>query len=472
MEITAELVKTLRIKTDAGMMDCKKALKETGGDLEAAVAYLRQKGLAVASKRADRTTSEGMVWASIAPDQKSGLLLEVNCETDFVAKTPAFVELGTRLTEHLAAVALESVEELLTQPCPHQPDLSVTDYLNEVIAKTGEAIRIRHFTRYQGDLVTAYIHHGGKIGVMLELSGGGTAPEAVAAAKDLAMQVAATCLWPWAGRKFRRSSSPRKRPSTQAAAKESGKPDKIIEKMVIGRLEKFYKEVCLVEQTFVKNPDITVTQFLKEVGATLGGKEPQGQTVHPLPGGRLSEGRMASAPVKYRRILLKVSGESLAGEKKFGLDPATLRAIAGEIKGVVDLKVEIGIVVGGGNIFRGLEASAQGIDRAVADNMGMLATVVNALALQDALEKAGVPTRVMSAITMNEVAEPYIRRRAMRHLEKGRIVVFGAGTGSPYFTTDTAAALRATEIGAEAILKGTRVAGIYDRDPEKDAQAA
>jgi len=180
---------------------------------------------------------------------------------------------------------------------------------------------------------------------------------------------------------------------------------------------------------------------------------------------------MTSAPLKYRRILLKVSGESLAGEKKFGLDPETLRAIAREIKAVVDLKVEVGIVVGGGNIFRGLEASAQGIDRAVADNMGMLATVVNALALQDALEKAGVPTRVMSAITMNEVAEPYIRRRAMRHLEKGRIVVFGAGTGSPYFTTDTAAALRATEIGAEAILKGTRVAGIYDRDPEKDAQA-
>jgi uridylate kinase len=180
---------------------------------------------------------------------------------------------------------------------------------------------------------------------------------------------------------------------------------------------------------------------------------------------------MASAPLKYRRILLKVSGESLAGEKKFGLDPATLRAIAREIKGVADLQVEIGIVVGGGNIFRGLEASAQGIDRAVADNMGMLATVVNALALQDALEKAGAPTRVMSAITMNEVAEPYIRRRAMRHLEKGRIVVFGAGTGSPYFTTDTAAALRATEIGAEAILKGTRVEGIYDRDPEKDGQA-
>jgi uridylate kinase len=180
---------------------------------------------------------------------------------------------------------------------------------------------------------------------------------------------------------------------------------------------------------------------------------------------------MAPATLKYRRILLKVSGESLAGKKKFGLDPATLMAIAREIKGVVDLKVEVGIVVGGGNIFRGLEASAQGIDRAVADNMGMLATVINALALQDALEQEGVPTRVMSAITMNEVAEPYIRRRAMRHLEKGRVVIFGAGTGSPYFTTDTAAALRATEIGATAILKGTRVEGIYDRDPEKDAQA-
>jgi uridylate kinase len=180
---------------------------------------------------------------------------------------------------------------------------------------------------------------------------------------------------------------------------------------------------------------------------------------------------MAPQTVKYRRILLKVSGESLAGEKKFGLEPDTLQAIAREIKAVVDLRVEVGIVAGGGNIFRGLEASAQGIDRAVADNMGMLATVINSLALQDSLEKVGIPTRVMSAITMNEVAEPYIRRRAIRHLEKGRVVVFGAGTGSPYFTTDTAGALRATEIGAQAILKGTRVAGIYDRDPEKDDRA-
>jgi len=180
---------------------------------------------------------------------------------------------------------------------------------------------------------------------------------------------------------------------------------------------------------------------------------------------------MAAAPPKYRRILFKISGETLAGDKKFGLDPDTLKAIAREIKTVVDLKVQVGVVMGGGNIFRGLEASTQGIERAVADYMGMLATVINSLALQDALEKIGIPTRVMSAITMNEVAEPYIRRRAIRHLEKGRVLIFGAGTGSPFFTTDTAAALRATEIGAAAILKGTKVDGIYDQDPVRHPEA-
>ena len=180
---------------------------------------------------------------------------------------------------------------------------------------------------------------------------------------------------------------------------------------------------------------------------------------------------MSPDQLKYRRVLLKLSGETLAGEKKFGLCPETLQIIAQEIKEVLALRVELGIVVGGGNIFRGLAASAMGLERAVADYMGMLATVINAIALQDVLEKAGMPTRVLSAIAMHEVAEPYIRRRAMRHLEKGRVLIFAAGTGSPYFTTDTAAALRATEIGAQAILKGTKVAGIYDRDPVLDREA-
>lgn len=173
----------------------------------------------------------------------------------------------------------------------------------------------------------------------------------------------------------------------------------------------------------------------------------------------------------FTRVLLKLSGESLAGDQGYGIDPRTINTIASEIKEVVDSGVQLALVIGGGNIFRGLAASSQGMDRASADYMGMLATVINSLAMQDALEKQGVSTRVQSAIAMQEVAEPYIRRRAMRHLEKGRVVIFGAGTGNPYFTTDTAASLRAMEINAQAILKGTKVDGVYTADPKKDPDA-
>jgi len=174
---------------------------------------------------------------------------------------------------------------------------------------------------------------------------------------------------------------------------------------------------------------------------------------------------------RYKRVLLKLSGESLMGDKGYGIDSATAEFIASEIKKIADIGVQIAIVIGGGNIFRGVEASVKGIERASADYMGMLATVINALALQNALEKLGLQTRVQSAIEMKALAESYIRRRAIRHLEKGRIVIFAAGTGNPYFTTDTAAALRAIEIGAEVILKGTRVDGVYTTDPLKDASA-
>jgi uridylate kinase len=175
--------------------------------------------------------------------------------------------------------------------------------------------------------------------------------------------------------------------------------------------------------------------------------------------------------LKYNRILLKLSGESLMGNKGHGIDPATLEFFAAEIKKIHSLKCQVGIVIGGGNIYRGLSAGEQGIDRVTGDQMGMLATVINALALQNACEKQGMYTRLMSSIEMNEIAEPYIRRRALRHLEKGRIVIFGAGTGHPYFSTDTAASLRAVEIEADAIIKGTRVEGIYDSDPEKNPDA-
>lgn len=175
--------------------------------------------------------------------------------------------------------------------------------------------------------------------------------------------------------------------------------------------------------------------------------------------------------IKYRRILLKLSGESLMGKKQFGIEPYMLTHYAGQIKELVDMGVEIAVVIGGGNIFRGLSAEKSGIERVQGDYMGMLATVINGMALQSALEGFGVFTRLISAIKMDQVAEPYIRRRAIRHLEKGRVVIFSAGTGNPYFTTDSAAALRASEVNADVILKGTRVDGIYTADPEKDPTA-
>ena len=176
--------------------------------------------------------------------------------------------------------------------------------------------------------------------------------------------------------------------------------------------------------------------------------------------------------MSYKRILLKLSGEALLGNKEFGIDSSVLSMYAKEIKSVVDLGIEVAIVIGGGNIFRGVSGVEGGMkDRANADYMGMLATVINAMALQSALENEGVYTRLNSAIKMEQIAEPFIRRRAIRHLEKGRVVIFGAGTGNPYFTTDTAASLRAVEIEADVILKGTRVDGIYTADPEKDASA-
>ncbi|MEM6273164.1 MAG: UMP kinase [Bacteroidota bacterium] len=175
--------------------------------------------------------------------------------------------------------------------------------------------------------------------------------------------------------------------------------------------------------------------------------------------------------MKYKRVLLKLSGEALIGRKDFGIDNQTLTKFAREVKDIQSMGIEVAVVVGGGNIFRGIQLAEGGMDRAQGDYMGMLATVINAMALQDAMENLGVKTRVMSALEINQVCEPYIRRRAIRHLEKGRVVILGAGTGNPFFTTDTAAALRSIEIEADVVLKGTRVDGVYTADPEKDPHA-
>lgn len=185
----------------------------------------------------------------------------------------------------------------------------------------------------------------------------------------------------------------------------------------------------------------------------------------------MTEPDQGQPSTKYKRVLLKISGEALMGDQGFGLHPPTVARIANEVKSVRDMGVEICMVIGGGNIFRGLQGSAQGMERTTADYMGMLATVMNALAMQSALEDIGVFTRVVSAIPMDQVCEPYIRRRAVRHLEKGRVVIFAAGTGNPYFTTDTAATLRANEMACEAIFKGTKVDGVYDMDPKKHDHA-
>lgn len=272
MDITAELVKTLRDKTNCGFMDCKKALQETGGDVEAAVDYLRQKGIAVASKRAERATSEGIVWAYLDGGSGAGVLLEVNCESDFVAKTEAFQQFGEALAAQIAANAPADVETLLAQAFNPQPQLTVQDYLNEIIGQLGENIRVNRLARFaDGGPLGAYIHHGGKIGVLLELAGASNTPETQTMARDLAMQVAATNPLAVSREEIDSEVLAREKGVYAAQAKESGKPDNIIEKMVTGRMEKFFKEVCLVEQPFVKNPDISVAQLLKEAGAKAGG---------------------------------------------------------------------------------------------------------------------------------------------------------------------------------------------------------
>jgi uridylate kinase len=179
----------------------------------------------------------------------------------------------------------------------------------------------------------------------------------------------------------------------------------------------------------------------------------------------------ANPALKYKRVMLKMSGEVLMGEQEFGLDSATVKRVAQDIKEAIDLGIEVCVVVGAGNIFRGVSGASEGMDRTTADYMGMLGICINALALQNALEHIGVPTRVMSAIRMDQICEPYIRRKAMRHMEKGRVVIFAAGTGNPYFTTDTAAALRASEMDCDALMKGTKVDGVYSADPNKDPSA-
>ncbi len=321
-DITAAQIKALREKTGAGMMECKRALIEADGHEERANEILRERGLASAKKKEGRVAAEGVVGSYIHMGGKVGVLVEVNCETDFVARGEEFQQLVKDLAMHIAAAEPRYVSR------------------DEVAAETLDKER------------------------------------------DIA------------------------RAQAKNDPKNANKPDQLIDKIVEGRLNKFYEEFVLLDQPFLKGIDVNVA-----------------------------------------------------------------KSVAEEIKQLHDLGLEVALVVGGGNIFRGVSASAGNMDRSAADYIGMLATVMNAVVLQDALENLKVQTRVMSAIDIPQLAEPFIRRRAIRHLEKGRIVIFAAGTGNPFFSTDSAAALRALEIKADVILKATKVDGIYSADPMKDSAA-
>src|SRR5438552_483378 len=383
-EIPAKLVAELRARTGAGMMDCKSALQECGGDLDKAVDILRKKGAAKAEKRAEREASEGWIGPYVHHDGSVAVLVELNSETDFVARTDDLKELAKEIAVHGAA----------TKPL---------------------AVRI----------------------------------------EDLPADVVE-----------------RERRVYESQVAEQKKPENIRAKIVDGMIKKFYEENVLLEQKFVKDDKRTVGELVKELSARTGEKI----DVRRFARLKVGEGWVATAPrprLAYPRALLKISGEAFAGPRGAGggIDFAFIDQLGDELKHVAGVGVQLGLVVGGGNILRGTAASEQGMDRVSADYMGMLATVINALALQDILEKKGVDTRVMTAIRMEELAEPYIRRRAVRHLEKGRMVIFAGGTGNPYFSTDTAAVLRALEIEAKVLLKATNVDGVYTADPKQDPKA-
>ena len=377
-EISAKLVKELREKTGAGMMDCKEALTGAAGDMAKAVEFLRKKGLATAQKRSGRATSEGTIATYIHMGGKLGVMVEVNSETDFVAKNEQFLEFAKNIAMHIAA----------SNPLGIRPE----DVPAETVAKEKEIYA--------------------------------------------------------------------------AQARETGKPDKVVEKIVEGKLKKFYRRQ-LPSQPALRAQSGHHGRRSAERPDRQDRREHLHPTFCPLPGGGVERSVSAlsqacghqdqrGSPGGRAGVRHRPGNAALCG----GGDPFHRRT-----------RCPSRHRRGGGNIFRGIAASSYGMDRTSADHMGMLATVINSLALQDALEKLGVQTRVQTAISVHEVAEPYILRRAIRHLEKGRVVIFAAGTGNPYFTTDTAAVLRGQEIHAEILLKATQVDGVYDSDPFKNPNA-
>ena len=378
---SAKEVKELRDRTGAGMMDCKGALVETGGDVEAAVELLRVRLGDKALKMGGREATEGTVQSYIHGNGNVGVLVEVDCNTDFVARNEDFVGFARELALHIAASP--TVRYVSEDDIPDDDKQAELRVFEQQAADKPEQVRSED-----------------RRGQAAQVDGGGRPAQAAP-----------------------RQHGQVRRQDDRGAADRAVRDDR---------------------------------------------RERRDPPLRALRGGGLA----AVTTPAFERILLKLSGEALMGDLDYGTDPSRVEGIARQIKHIHDRGVEVAVVQGGGNIFRGIKAAAEGMDRASGDYMGMLATVLNALTLQDALERLGVHTRVQSAITISEVAEPYIRRRAMRHLEKARVVIFAAGTGNPFFTTDTAAALRALEIHAEAILMAKNgVEGVFTADPQLEPEA-
>jgi elongation factor Ts len=475
--ITASMVAELRAKTDAPMMECKKALTEADGDLGRAEEILRVKLGNKASKAAARITAEGVIAASVAGS--TGAIVEVNCETDFVSKNESFLAFTKNLAELVAQHAPADVAALSALPLAQDGfGPTVEDVRKGLIGKIGENMSIRRFKRYAGGGQLASYLHGTRIGVVVEFTGDEVA------AKDVAMHVAAmkpkalaTADVPAELIEIERRVAAEKAAEDSAAAVAAGKPaqsPEIVAKRVEGSVQKFLKEVSLLNQPFVKNDKQTVEQMLKEKATQVAGftlyvvgegiekkvddfaaevaaqvAAAKGAVTASRAGARPGHGSLTagspqaaalppggpplhSAPFlaaqttpsmpAYKRILLKLSGEALMGDDAYGINRATIVRMVQEVKAVTDLGCEVAVVIGGGNIFRGVAGGSVGMDRATADYMGMLATVMNSLALADTMRQEGMTARVMSAISIDQVVEPYVRPKALQYLEEGKVV--------------------------------------------------
>ena len=474
MTIKAIDVKKLREITNAGMMDCKKALIESNGDFEQAKTILKEKGQSKADSKSGRTTAQGLVV--IQSNEDHAVILEVNCETDFAAKDDLFTEFVDRVASIILQNDLDDMEQLDKQKTDDFD--TVEEYRKFAISKLGENITIRRFKRIHLDGILGKYIHGSKIASLVLLDHHDSAE----LAKDIAMHVAASRPEYISNSDIPEEVIKEESRILRVQVEQEGKPEEIIDKIVDGKIKKQFDQLTLMGQEYVKDPDITVEKFLKDQDASVKSfiRYEVGEGIELDQVNFADEVKAQVDALKLfinlnskeiKRILLKLSGEALLGDQQFGVDPKVLIYLAKEIKSVTDKGVEVGIVIGAGNIFRGEGLAESGIDRVTGDHMGMLGTIINALAIQDALEREDIVARVMSALKVNEVCEDYIRRRAIRHLEKGRVTIFAAGTGNPYFTTDSAASLRAVEIEADLLVKATRVNGVFSEDPMVNQKA-